>query len=191
MCMDAPEDVPRCIQTLSQFCKSTSPVSEDTSRFYPKHERYPPPTHTSGVSWVLPAEAPDILNQKQAFLFLLCPIHVPDTKNPWVFLCVCVFFFLSTLLSFGVVDETVTGNWNHMSNKRGNKPTGYGAHTWNMILSFGWHITKDKRKQAYSEENKKNVSLWGRAKRLGDIQTRKENRVYMLIALNYLKSHHK
>lgn len=69
-------------------------------------------THTSRVSWILPAEAPDILNQKQAFLFLLCPIHIPDTKNPGGF-----FFFLSTLLSFGVVDETVIGNWNHMSKR--------------------------------------------------------------------------
>ena len=70
------------------------------------------------------------------------------------------FFFLSTLLSFGVVDETVIGNWNHMSNKRGNKPTGYGAHTWNMILSSGWHITRDKENK-HTQRRIRRMFLYG------------------------------
>lgn len=141
MCVDAPEDTLRRIQTLSQSCKSTSPVSEDTSRFCPKHERYPRLPHTHIQSLLNPPSwSPRHPELETSLSVSVVPYPYSWHKESMRVL----FFFLSTLLSFGVVDETVIGNWNHMSNKRGNKPTGYGAHTWNMILSSGWHITRDK-----------------------------------------------
>ena len=96
----------------------------------PRQAREVPP-----VPWVLPAKVPDILKQKQTFLAPCpCLLHSWPQKSMSFFF---FFFFFFYIIKFGGGWRAVTGNWNHMSNKRGIKPTGYGAHTWNMILSSG------------------------------------------------------
>lgn len=46
---------------------------------------------------------------------------------------------------------------------------------WHLILSNVFQKTKN---QADSEDNHKNVHLWGETERTGDIQTRKEKKGY-------------
>lgn len=112
MCVDAPEDTLRWHPDLSQFCKKHQPCEWIYFQILPQawkvHFQH---TRPSRVSWILPAEAFFPRSESEtAFLFLSCAlVHIPWQRIQEGFsLHYCML---------RVVDETVIGNWNHMSKR--------------------------------------------------------------------------